>query len=85
MTILEHLVEQLKTLKRADIRSMIDCNIKQRKERFEITHLGNSIRVVYLVNSEKVKEQNFKYKDNIKAVAIKVLDFFKIPRDQDAY
>ena len=84
MTILEHLIEQLKVLKRADPRSMIECNIKGRKERFEITHLGNAIRVVYLINFEKVNEQNFKFKENLKAVAIKVLDFFKIPRDQDA-
>lgn len=85
MTILEHLIEQLTTLKRADPRSMIECNINQRKERFEITHLGNSVRVIYVKDSERENEQNFKFKDNLKATAIKILDFFKIPRDQDAY
>ena len=83
MTILEHLMEQLKVLKRADPRSMIECNIKGRENRFEITHLGNAIRVVHLINFEKVNEQNFKFKENLKAVSIKVLDFFKIPRDQE--
>ena len=82
MTILEHLIEQLKTLKGADPKSRIDCNIDKRAERFEITHLGNSIKVDYFVNFEKTKEQSFKFKDNVKATAIKVLDYFGVKRDK---
>ena len=82
MTILEHLIEQLRILKRAEPKSKIDCNINQRKERFEITHLGSIVKVEYFENYEKSKEQSFKYKDNFRAVAIKVLDYFNINRDK---
>lgn len=80
MTILNDLAKKLETLKRAEPRSMMDCNITGRNDRFEMTHLGNSVKIRYIRN-DNFTEQSFKFKDNFKAVSTKILDYFKISRD----